>query len=425
MRDLSWVYNAYVIAFGGLLLLGGRAADVFGARRTFAVGFALFVGASLIAGLAWNAEALVVGRAAQGIGAALTVPPALAIVMRLFSGTDEFNQAMAIWGAAAPVGFAAGLLLGGVLSDVVSWRWIFLINVPIGLVVLTLTSRMLKTDEPAHARGFDIIGAILSTGALLVAVYAIVEAPKRGWGATLTIVLLAVSLALLVTFILWQTRAEQPLVPLGFFRSSNVSGANSLMVLTGAVWVPMFFIISLYLQDILRMSPTKAGLAFLPMTLLIVLIVLVFISRLVERYGYRVLSSLGLLASLVAMVWFAQISVDGSFLVNVLPASLFGGLGLGLTFVPVTIAGMSEAQPEEAGLASGMLSTGYQFGSALGLAALTAIYASRAGDATGQASGGQAVALTEGFADALYAGAGIAAVGLILALTVFRSPQPQ
>jgi EmrB/QacA subfamily drug resistance transporter len=423
VQDLSWVYNGYVIAFGGLLLLGGRAADHWGRRRTFAVGFGIFSVASLLAGLADAPGVLIAARALQGLGAAITVPAALSIVTSIFMGTSEFNRAMAVWGAAAPVGAAAGVLLGGVLSEWLSWRWIFLVNVPVGAAVLVLVPVLLAHDRGHQRRRFDLPGAVMSTGALLISVYAIVEAPERGWGSTETIVLLAVAAGLLGGFLAWEARSREPLVPLGFFRSRNVSGANGLMLLTGATWIPMFFIVSLYMQDVLGLSAIEGGLAFLPMTVVIMVVVLGFVSTLVERYGYRPNTVAGLVFTLVAMLWFAQISADGSYLSDVLGPSVLVGFGLGFTYVPTTIAGVSEAPPEEAGLASGLISTSYQFGSALGLAALTAVYTARAADAA-DAGAMPADALTAGFQDALYAGAGIAAVGALVAFTVLRPAEP-
>ena len=370
--SLQWVFNAYVIAFGGLLLFGGRLSDLLGARRLFAAGFAILVAASLLAGLAWSDAALVVGRALQGLGAALIAPAAMTLVFRLFTTPAELGRAMGIWGAAAPAGGTAGVFLGGVITQWISWRWTFLINVPIGVLVLAATPALLPPVQGRRGR-VDVTGALSVTAALSLALYAIVTANDRGWGSAGTIVLLASAGALLAVFVALQSRRRDPLLPLRIFRTPNLSAANAVMLLLGAAWIPMWFYLNLYLQQVLGFDAFESGAALLPMTIAIMVLMVGVTGKLVGRLGFKLPLVAGLLVLALGMAMFGRLPVGGSFAADVLAASLIAALGMSLSYIPTLIASLSAVNPEDTGLASGIVNTSYQIGSALGLAAMTAI----------------------------------------------------
>ncbi|HEY7793324.1 MAG TPA: MFS transporter [Gaiellaceae bacterium] len=411
--SLQWVFNAYVIAFGGLLLLGGRLADIFGARRVFALGFAVLTGASLVAGFAQSDTVLIAGRAAQGLGAALLPPAAMALVMSLFAGTSEFPKAMGIWGAAAPAGGTAGVFLGGVITEWISWRWTFLINVPVGLVVLAATPRLLPSLAGRRHR-VDLAGAATITAAISAAVYAIVTANDNGWGSTTTIGLLAGSAALLGAFVLIERTKEEPLVPLRIFRVPQLASANTVMALLGAAWIPMWFFLNLYLQRVLGYGAFEGGAALLPMTLLIMVLMVGVTGRLVARYGFRAPTVVGLALLAIGIAGLGRFPVGGSFAVDVLVPSLIAAAGMSLAFIPALMAAISRAEPSDAGLASGLVNTTYQVGSALGLAVATAIAANATTTAT-------LTSETHGYRYALVAAALVAAAGAVVAAVGLRS----
>ena len=413
---LQWVFNAYVIAFGGLLLLGGRFSDLFGARRVFVVGFATLTAASVLAGAAWSDEVLVIGRALQGIGAALIAPAAMAIVLNLFRTPAELGKAMAIWGASAPAGGTAGVFLGGVITEWMSWRWTFLINVPIGLVVLAAVPTLVPTMKGGRGR-VDIAGALSVTAALSLAVYATVTANDVGWTSAQTLTLYAVAVVLLGGFLRLESRRREPLVRLAIFRSHNLAAANTVMALLGAAWIPMWFFLNLYLQQVRGYDAFEGGLALLPMTVAIMVLMVGVAGRLVTRFGFKppMVAGLGTLAVGIALL--ARVPTDGSFLVDVLPASLVAALGMSLAYIPVLIAGLSSAKPDEAGLASGVINTTYQVGSALGLAAMTAVATAVTAETTG------AGALTDGFRAAFVGAAVIASVAAAAAAVAIRRPE--
>ncbi|HEX5762046.1 MAG TPA: MFS transporter [Solirubrobacterales bacterium] len=417
--NLSWVVNAYVLTFGGFLLLGGRLADLLGRRRVFMVGLGIVALASLLAGFAATEGQLIAARAAQGLGAAIISPAALSIVTTTFSDGAERNKALGVWGAVAGSGGAAGVLLGGILTDGLGWEWVLWVNVPVSLFALFLSPRLIaETRADAQKRVFDVAGAVTITAALSILVYALVDANDAGWGSTQTVGLLALSAALLTAFVAIELRTAKPLVPFSIFRIRTLTGANVVGLLIGASLFSMFFFISLYMQQVLEYSAIKAGLSYLPLALLIMASA-AGASQLVTKVGYKPVLATGLLFIVIGLVWFSRVSVGGGFLTDVLGPSLFAAAGLGFAFVTTTIAAVSGVEESEAGLASGLINTSQQIGGALGLAVLATIATSRTEDLTTGAVP-SANALNEGFQAAFLGGAGIALLGLLLTLVLIR-----
>lgn len=417
---LSWIFNAYVIAFGGLLLLGGRLSDLFGARRIFTTGFVILTAASLLAGLANSQELLLTGRALQGVGAALIAPAALTIVMRLFAHNGaELGKAFGFWGAAAAAGGSAGVFLGGVITEWLAWPWTFLINVPLGLLVLALIPAVLRKSPRSTGR-VDWLGAITVTGALVTLVYAIVTAETVGWASAQILILLAVAAVLLVIFLVIQAARREPLLPLAIFKAPNLAAGNLVMGLLGAAWIPLWFFLNLYLQQILGLSALSSGLALLPMTVMIMVVMVGFSGRLIGRFGPKANLIIGMLLMGAALLLFANLPTDGSFWVNVLPASLLAALGMALAYIPATMSGMSGAKPEETGLASGLINTTYQVGSAVGLAVMVAMAASVAPHA-----GAEPADLLPGFQTAFFGAAVAAFLGAAATLVFVRGSASQ
>ncbi len=416
-ENLSWVFNAYVVAFGGLLLLGGRLSDLFGAKRLFLAGWAILAAGSLVAGLADAVWVEIAGRAIQGLGAALIAPAALTLLMMLFShDPKELTKALAVYGAAAPAGGTAGVFLGGVITEWVSWPWVFYINLPIAAMVLAATPGLMPGAQ-ARRGSVDIPGAIAVTAGLALAVFGIVRAPEEGWGSTTTILVLAGSVALLAAFMAIQSGRGQPLVRLGIFRTPNLGGANLAQLLLGAAWIPMWFFLNLYLQQVLGLGAFEGGSALLPMTVAIMVLMVVAAPRVINRFGFKPPIVAGLLLLAVGLAGLSLARPDGNFAADVLPASLIAATGMALAFIPSLGTAISSARPEEGGLASGIVNTSYQVGSALGLAAMTAL-------ATSQGAGrlGDPQALTDGFSAAFLGAAGIAVAGALLALATLRPP---
>ena len=418
-ENLSWVVNAYVLTFGGFLLLGGRLADLLGRRRVFMGGLILFAGASLVGGFAESDTALIAARAVQGLGAAILSPAALSIVTTTFSDGAERNKALGAWGAVAGSGGAAGVLLGGVLTEYVGWEWVLWVNVPIGIAAALLAPRLIaESRSESETRAFDFGGAFSVTAALALLVYGLVEAPDAGWGSAQTIGLLAGAVALLGIFVAVERRSAAPLVPFSIFSNRTLTGANVVGILTGASLFSMFFFISLYMQNVLGYSAIKAGLSYLPLAVSII-IAAGIASQLVTRIGFKPVLTAGMALIAGGLLWFGQISTDGSFLGDVLGPSLLAAVGLGFAFVPQTIAAMSGVADREAGLASGLINTSQQVGGALGLAILASVAFSTIGDLAATGETGPA-ALTEGYADAFMVGAGIALLGVIATLVLIR-----
>ncbi|MET0927517.1 MAG: MFS transporter [Solirubrobacterales bacterium] len=419
--NLSWVINAYVLTFGGFLLLGGRLADLLGRRRVFMSGLVLFALASLVGGFAESEGALIAARAVQGLGAALLSPAALSIVTTTFSDGAERNKALGAWGAVAGSGGAAGVLLGGVLTEYAGWEWVLWVNVPIGIVAALLAPRLIRESHAeSETRSFDVAGAVSVTAGLTMLVYALVEAPNAGWGSGQTIGLLAGAVALLAAFAVIESRSAAPLVPFSIFRMRTLTGANVVGILTGASLFSMFFFITLYLQEVLDYSAIETGLAYLPLAVTIILTAGIA-SQLVTRIGFKPVLAGGMLLIAVGLLWFGQISVDGSFAADVLGPSLLAAAGLGFAFVPVTIAAVSGVEPREAGLASGLINTSQQVGGALGLALLSTVAFTQINDAAAAAGGALSPdALTDGYGDAFMVGAGIALLGFVATLVLIR-----
>jgi EmrB/QacA subfamily drug resistance transporter len=421
--SLSWVVNAYVLTFGGFLLLGGRLADLLGRRSVFITGLVVFAIASLAGGLAQSAGWLIAARAVQGLGAALLSPAALSIVTTTFTEGAERNKALGVWGAVAGSGGAAGVLLGGVLTQSLGWQWVLFVNVPIGVLAAVLAPRLIDDSrDAAEQRNFDVAGAVSVTAGLSVLVYALVDAQSAGWGSLQTVGLLALAVMLLGAFVLIELRASDPLVPFKFFRIPTVTGANVAGLLIGASLFSMFFFVSLYMQQVLGYGPLKAGVSYLPLAGSIIVSAGIA-SQLVTRMGFKPVLLAGLALIAGGLVWFAQVPVGGSFAADLLGPSLLAAVGLGFAFVPVTIAAVAGVSDREAGLASGLINTSQQVGGALGLAILATIADSRTRDTLAGAHGAPSAvkqALTNGFQSAFLTGAGFALLGFLLALVLIR-----
>lgn len=411
--NLQWIFNAYVIFFGGFLLLGGKLSDLFGARKIFMWGFAILSVASLLAGVAWSEASLNIGRALQGLGSALIAPAALTLVLSKFTDPDELNKALGFWGAAAAAGGSAGVFLGGALTQWLSWHWVFLINIPLGLLVLALSPKLLLKGDTRKGK-VDILGAILATGALILTVYAIVSAESAGWASLQTIGLLLLAVVLFIIFLGLQKRKKEPLVPLSIFKAPNLSAGNVVMALLAGAWIPLWFYLNLYLQQVLDFSAFNSGLALLPMTIAIMILMVGVTGKLVAKFGFKSILISGLIALTASLILFSYVPVEGSFLTHVLPASLLGALGMSLAYIPGTIASISGAKPEETGLASGLVNTSYQIGSALGLAIIVAIATAEIESVKIAGISGVS-ALNEGFQSAFIAAAVISGIGVLIA----------
>ena len=362
--NLSWVVNAYTLTFGGFLLLGGRMADLLGRRRMFIGGLLLFGIASLLGGLAQSDAWLIAARAVQGLGAALISPAALSIVTTTFAEGAERNKALGVWGAVAGAGGAVGVLLGGVLTEYLGWEWVLLVNTPITLVAAFLAPRLLVESRDERESAFDIPGAVSVTAGLALLVYGLVNAEKAGWDSAETLGILAGAVVLLVAFVAIESRTKHPLMPFSIFRLRTLRGANIVGLLVGMSLFSMFFFISLYLQQVLGYEPLKAGFAYLPLSILIV-VSAGGAAQLVTRIGFKPSLVTGMIFIAAGLLWFSRVSPDGTYVGDVLFPSMLAAIGLGLAFVPVTIAAVTGTEPGEAGLASGMLNTTQQVGGAL------------------------------------------------------------
>jgi EmrB/QacA subfamily drug resistance transporter len=418
--NLPWVVNAYVIAFGGFLLLGGRAADLLGRRRVFMAGLLVVAVASLLAGFSANQGQLIAARAAQGLGAAIISPSALSIVTTLFRDGAERNKALGAWGAVAGSAGAAGVLLGGILTEGLGWEWVLWVNVPVALIALALTPGLIPESRSESAtRHYDAAGAVSVTAGLSLLAYALLDANSSGWGSTKIVGLLALSVALIGAFVAIELRSTAPLVPFRIFRLRTLTGANVVGLLLGASLFSMFFFISLYMQQVLGYSPIHTGLSYLPLAVTII-VAAGLGGQLVTRFGFKSILAAGMLLIALGLVWFSQVSVGGGFLADILGPSLLAAIGLGFGFVTSTIAAVSGVEEHEQGLASGLINTSQQIGGALGLAVLSTIATSRTEDvlASGASNAG---ALTEGFQSAFLGGAAIALLGFAATLVLIRS----
>jgi EmrB/QacA subfamily drug resistance transporter len=417
-EDLQWVISAYALFFGGFLLLGGRTADLLGRRRLFVGGLILFSAASLLSGLAWSDSALIVARAAQGLGAAVITPAALAILMTTFQEGRERNTALGVWGAVGAFGAVAGVLLGGILTDALSWEWIFYINVPVGLAAVALTPLLLAESRDTQMRSFDVPGAVLVTSGMVTLVYAITQANQFGWGSVETIGLFTAAGALLAAFTAWEARAKEPLMPFSLFRIRTVAAANISGLILGTVSFSMFLMLTLYMQQVLSYSPMKTGVAYLAVAGTAIVWSTVA-AQLVTRVGVKPVIVAGMAFLTAGLFYFTQVSVGGSYVGDLLPGFLLIAVGLGFSFVPISIAALAGVQASEAGLASGLFNTSQQIGGALGIAALSAIATSTTEN--GVASGtALPQALTDGFQTAFVWGGIVAAVGILVGVVLVR-----
>jgi EmrB/QacA subfamily drug resistance transporter len=420
--DLSWVVNAYTLTFGGFLLLGGRLADLMGRRRMFIVGLLLFSAASLVGGLAQSEPWLIAARAVQGLGGAIVSPAALSIITTTFADGEERNRAFGVWGAVAGAGGAAGVLLGGVLTSGLNWRWVLFVNVPIGLLCSFLAPRLLlESRAEVQTRSFDLPGAVTVTAGLSLLVYALVDAVNVGWGSTATLAKIAGALVLLAVFVAIEMRQRAPLMPLAIFRLRTLRGADTVALLIGMSLFSMFFFVSLYMQQVLHYSALKAGLSYLPLAVGIILSAGAA-SVGVTRFGFKPVLLTGLLFVAGGLFWFSRVPpTGGTFAADVLGPSLLAAVGLGLSFVPVTIAAVTGTRPHEAGLASGLVNTAQQVGGALGLAILATVANSRTKDLLHAGQHDVAFALTKGFERAFLVGTGFALIGALLTIVMISS----
>jgi EmrB/QacA subfamily drug resistance transporter len=425
-ENLQWVITAYTIMFGGTLLLGGRLADLLGRRRLLLVGLALFSVSSLLCGLAWSESSLIAFRAAQGLGAALLVPAALALLLTTFTEGRERNLALGIYGAAAGSGAAVGVLLGGLLTTYLSWPWIFFVNVPVGLAAIAVTPLLLGESRALLPhRHFDLAGASAVTAGLMLLVYALTRATSDGWGATTTLTLLASAVALLLAFVAIELRSRAPLLPLRIFRLRTLSAANATIAVVGAGAFSEFFLLTLYMQDVLRFSPVQTGAAFSALALASVVAANVA-QAVVGRVGVRPVLTSGLLALSLSAALLSPVPVEGHYFWDLFPALLLAGVGLGASFVSATIGGLTGVRPSDSGIASGLVNTSRQIGGAIGLAAISAVATASTSsyvDSHPEVQASGALALTHGFQTGLYLLSGLLLFGALIAATLVK-PRP-
>ena len=417
-QSLSWVLNAYTLLFGGFLLLGGRAADRLGRRRLFMAGIALFAGASLACGLSQSEATLLIARGAQGLGGAMVSPAALSIILTTFAEGSERNRALAVWGAIAGLGGAVGLLLGGVIVELLSWRWVFFVNVPIGAVVLALTPRIVpeSRSESVARGGYDAEGAVSITLGTMALVFTLIKADSWGWASGRTLAGLAIAAALIATFVVIERRHEEPLVPLGIFKIRSLAASDAAMLVLAAALFGMFFFCTLYLQQVLGYSALKTGLVYMPFSVALIG-ASAAASQLVDRFMPKPVLVTGLLVTTAGFVLLTRVSGHGDYASHVLPAIVVLGAGLGLSFVPITISATNGVPASESGLASGLLNTTQQVGGALGLAILSSVSTSRVTSALDSGSPAS-LALTHGFKGAFIVAALLCALGFVTALVL-------
>jgi EmrB/QacA subfamily drug resistance transporter len=417
-EDLQWVISAYALVFGGFLLLGGRAADLLGRRRLFLAGLVVFTLSSLLAGFAWSEPSLIAARALQGLGAAVITPAALSILSTTFVEGRERNIALGVWGAVGGFGAATGLLIGGILTDTVGWEWIFFVNAPVGAAAFALTPRLLSESRDTRVKSFDAAGAVLVTVGLSSLVYAITQAGQDGWLAGNPVAFFAAALVSLVGFVAWELRHPEPLMRLGIFRLRTVSGANVASFILNITTLSTFVTLTLYMQQVLGYSAMKTGFAFLAIAGNAIVSSTVA-AQLVTRIGVKPVLVTGLTALAAGILYLTQISVGGSYVADLLPGFVLIALGVGFSFVPISIAALTDVDSAEAGLASGLINTSQQIGGALGIAALSTIATSRTDDAL---AGGatQASALVTGFHGAFVTAVIVAGLGIAVALTLIR-----
>jgi EmrB/QacA subfamily drug resistance transporter len=418
--SLQWIVNSYALVFGGFLLLGGRASDLLGRQRLFVAGLVVFTVASLINGIATSSGMLVGGRALQGLGAALVSPAALSIVTTTFAEGAERTKALGIWSAIAAGGGAVGLVLGGLLTETLSWRWVFFINLPIGIAAALLSLRYVANSRAEKRPDTaDVAGAVTVTSGLLVLVYAIVKAQDYGWTSAKTLGLGALAAALLGSFVVIELRSKAPLIRLGIFRLRSLTASNVAMLLVASGLFSMFYFAGIYLQEVLNYGPLKAGLAFLPFTLGII-VGAVASQQLIQRIGIRAVVFVGLTLGALGLLYFTQLSTTSTYLADVFPAIAVMSIGMGMTFVPLTLLATTKVDSDDAGLASGLFNTSQQIGGALGLAVLSTLATSRTSDLIGSGVA-QPTAVTNGFHVAFAVGAGLLLAGIAVIAIFIRS----
>jgi EmrB/QacA subfamily drug resistance transporter len=413
--SLAWVINAYTLTFGGFMLLAGRLGDLFGHRRVFLLGVGLFTLASLFCGLATSSNMLIAGRAIQGVGGAIVAAVALSLIMTLFTEPAERAKAMGVIGFVAAGGGSIGVLAGGVLTDLLNWHWIFLVNLPVGIAVIVFSLLLIPGGRiEAGSRSLDLTGAITVTGSLMLAVYAIVNGNEQGWTSAQTLGLLGLAAAGIAFFLWWESRASSPLMPLSLLRLRSVAASNVVGILWSAAMFAMFFLSALYLQLVLGYSPLEVGLAFLPANLIMGAFSLGLSARLVLRYGTRIPLTAGMLLVALGLGLFARVPVDGHFVVDALPSMVVLGIGIGMAMNPLLLAAMSDVKPEDAGVASGVVNTSFMMGGALGLAVLASVAAAETGGSTSLS------ALTDGYRAAFVIGTVFALAAAVVAAVFLR-----
>jgi EmrB/QacA subfamily drug resistance transporter len=426
-ENLQWVISAYALVFGGFLLLGGRLADILGRRVVFMTGLVVFSVGSLLCGLAWSDESLIIARGLQGLGAATITPSALSILTTTFSEGRERNIALGAWGAVGGFGAAAGVLAGGILTDLLSWEWIFFVNVPVGVAAFALSPILLRESKDAHGQSHDIPGAMLVTSGLLLFVLGITQGRQWEWLSAATVGVFAASAVLLLAFVVWEQRQKEPLVPFSIFRLQTLTAANVAGFIMGTAMFSMFLMLTLYMQQVLGYSPIETGVAYLAVAGTAV-IWANFAAVAVNKVGVKPALILGMSLLTIGLVYFTQVSVGGSYWADLFPGFLVLGVAIPFAFVPITIAALAGTKPQEAGLASGLINTSQQIGGAVGIAILSTIAVSTTDD---KLAGGTAmpVALTDGFVNAFWVGAVIAFVGLLVSIFMVRgrdlAPQQQ
>jgi EmrB/QacA subfamily drug resistance transporter len=417
-ENLQWVLSAYALAFGGFLLLGGRLADILGRRSVFMGGLVIFTVGSLLCGLAWSDDALIAARALQGLGAAAVTPSALSILTTTFAEGRERNIALGAWGAVGGFGAAAGVLAGGILTDLLSWEWIFFVNIPVGVVGFALAPVLLRESRDAHGQSHDVPGAVLVTAGLSVLVLGITQGRQWGWESVETIGVFAAAAVLLGAFALWEERQRDPLVPFSIFRLQTLTAANAAGFIMGTAMFSMFLMLTLYMQQVLGFSPLEAGFGYLAVAGTAVVWANVA-AQVVNRIGVKPALVFGMSLLTVGLLYFTQVSVGGSYWTDLLPGFLILGLAIPFAYVPITIAALAGTKPQEAGLASGLINTSQQIGGAVGIALLSTVAVSTTDD---ELAGGAALpaALTEGFVDAFWAGALFAFAGVLVSVFFVR-----
>ncbi|HEU5279349.1 MAG TPA: DHA2 family efflux MFS transporter permease subunit [Gaiellaceae bacterium] len=417
-ENLQWVISAYALVFGGFLLLGGRLADILGRRGVFMAGLVIFSVGSLLCGLAWSDEALIGARALQGLGAATITPSALSILTTMFSEGRERNIALGVWGAVGGFGAAAGVLMGGILTDLLSWEWIFFVNVPVGVAALALSPLLLVESRDAHGQSHDVLGAVLVTSGLVLLVLGITQGRQWAWLSAETLGVFAASAVLLVAFALWEQRQDEPLVPFSIFRLQTLTAANIAGFIMGTALFAMFLMLTLYMQQVLGMSALRTGVGYLAVAGTAVIWANVA-AQAVNRIGVKPALIFGMSMLTIGLLYFTQVSADGSYWADLFPGFLVLGVAIPFAFVPITIAALARTKPQEAGLASGLINTSQQIGGAVGIALLSTIATSTTDDAVAD---GTALpkALTDGFVNAFWVGAAIAFAGVLVSIFVVR-----